>query len=105
MSNNIQASFTVDIKIIHSNLAAIARIGGRFSKSKIIQIRVCTDAIELITQGITKRMKAETEGEAEVYLPASLLKIYLTSSSSGLVSFTFRPENWNAVHQSIVHLQ
>jgi hypothetical protein len=85
MPNNIQVSFTVDCKVVNSNLVAIARIGGRFSKSKIIQIRICTDAIEIITQGITKRMKAKTEGEADIFLPASLLKIYLTSSSSRLV--------------------
>lgn len=90
MSNKLQASFTVDPKVVNSNLIAIARIGGRFSKAKIIQIRICTDAIEIITQGITKRMKANTDGEADIYLPVSLLKTYLSSSSSGLVSFTFR---------------
>ncbi len=90
MSQKIQASFTADPKAINTNLMAMARIRSGFYKTKIVQIRIVNDAIELMAQGITRRIKAKTEGEADVCIPIALLKSYLSSSSFGLVSFTFR---------------
>lgn len=90
MSTKIQASFTADPKAVNSNLMAMARIRSGFYKTRIVQIRIVHDAIELMGQGITRRIKAKTEGEADVCMPIALLKSYLSSSSFGLISFTFR---------------
>jgi hypothetical protein len=45
--------------------------------------------IELITQGVVKRVKADTIGEGEISLPVTLLKNYLATSSVTLISFKF----------------
>ncbi len=91
MSNNIYASFTIDVKEVNKNLIAIARLTGRFSKTTTIQIRVLNRAIELSRQGITKRIEARTEGEADISLPVSLLKGYLTGSLAAYKKFVFCP--------------
>ena len=90
MSKIIQASFTIEIKELNSNLIAISRLAGRFTKSTIIQIRVLNTAIEISLKGITKRIEVKTNGEADISLPVTLLKGYLAHSSDSSKTFIFR---------------
>jgi hypothetical protein len=90
MTNNIQVSFTVYIKEVSKNLIALSRLAGRLTKTTIIKIRVLKTAIEISFNGITKRIEANTKGEADISLPVSLLKAYLTAGSGTSKTFTFR---------------
>ena len=90
MANNIQASFTVDIKEVSKNLLALSRLSGRLTKTTVIEIRVLNTAIEISSKGITKRMDAHTNGEADISLPVALLKAYLMAGSGTHRTFTFR---------------
>jgi hypothetical protein len=90
MDNNIQASFTVEIKEVSKTLMALSRLSGKLTKTTIIKIRVLNTAIEITSKGITKRIEANTNGEADISLPVSLLKAYLTAGSGTRRTFTFR---------------
>ena len=90
MANNIQASFTVAIKDVSKNLIALSRLAGKLTKTSIIKIRVLNTAIEITSNGITKRIEAHTNGEADISLPVSFLKAYLTAGSGTDRTFTFR---------------
>ena len=90
MTKNIQSSFTVDIKVLNSNLTAISRLAGKFTKTTFIQIRVLNSAIEISLNAIIKRIEVSTNGEADITLPVSLLKSFLTNSSDYYKTFIFR---------------
>ncbi|CAN5457241.1 hypothetical protein BH11BAC3_BH11BAC3_07600 [soil metagenome] len=90
MSQIMQATFTIEIKKVKDSLIALSRMTGRFSKTTVIKIRVLNTVIEISTKGITKRIEANTNGGADISLPVILLKGYLTGSSGGYKTFTFR---------------
>ena len=90
MTKNIQSSFTIDIKELKRNLTAISRLTGKFTKTTFIQIRVLNTAIEISLKGIVKRIEVSTNGEADITLPVSLLKSFLTDSSDYYKTFIFR---------------
>ncbi len=90
MSKNIEASFTVTIKELKSTLITLSKLSGRFTKTTIIQIRVLRTGIEITSNGITKKIEAHTNGEADISLPVTLLKGYLTGSIITDKTFVFR---------------
>jgi len=91
MSINIQASFKVEAKEVKDSLVALSRLTGRFSKNTFLEIRVLSNFVDLCVNGTTKRVGARTEGEADICLPLSLFKTFLSANNSGFVKFLFRP--------------
>ena len=89
MSKIIEASFTVGIKELNSNLITLSKLTGRLSKTSIIQIRVLPTGIELSLKGMSKKIEVKTNGQADISLPVALFKTYLTNSSD-YKTFIFR---------------
>ena len=89
MSKNIEASFSVAIKELNTNLITLSKLTGRLSKTSIIQIRVLPTGIELSLKGMSKKIQVNTNGQADISLPVVLLKTYLTNSSD-YKTFIFR---------------
>jgi len=86
----MQSTFTINTKEIKAALIAMNRIGSKFTKASMLKITVLTDKIEIATQGITKILKAETDGLADISVPALLIKGYVSTSSSATMQFTFK---------------
>ncbi len=86
----MQSTFTVNTKELKAALVVMNRIGSKFSKASMLKITVLTDKIEIATQGITKILKAETDGLADISVPALLIKGYINTASSLTMQFTFK---------------
>lgn len=83
----MESYFKVKTKDLKSGLTAITRLGLRFDRSSMLKINVLTDTIQISTTGITRVMKAETEGLADLILPALVLKGYSSTNNSKEISF------------------
>jgi len=86
----MHCSFTVKTKEIKSALNDMKRIGSKFRKASMLKITVLPDKIEIHTQGITKMLKAETEGLADILVPALLVNGYLDTASNVTIEFIFK---------------
>jgi len=86
----MQSSFTVKTKEIKAALADMNRIGSKFQKASMLKITVLPDTIEIATQGIIKILKAETDGLADISVPALLIKGYVSTASAATMQFTFK---------------
>ena len=85
----MEATFTVKTKEIKTAMAFMERVGSEFSRDVILKISVLPETIELSKQGIMQKVKAETAGLADVLVPAVLLKSYLNTATSAVITFTF----------------
>lgn len=54
MFKNIEASFSVEVKELNSNLITLSKLSGKFTKTTLIQIRVLLSGIEITSKGVTK---------------------------------------------------
>ncbi len=83
------SSFTVNTKEIKSALAHMERVGSKFSKTTMLKISVLPDTVEFGKQGMTRIIKAKTEGLADIQVPAILMKGYIATSSNPVMTFVF----------------
>ena len=104
MSKIIEASFTIGIKELNSNLITLSKLTGRLSKTSLIQLRVLNTGVELSLKGITKKIEVKTNGQADISLPVVLLKSYLTNSSD-YKTFIFVMVNLVVVTRFIVQIK
>lgn len=86
----MKSTFTVKTKDLKADLSRMERVGSRFSKTSMVKISVLPETIEISKQGMSRIIKAETEGLADIMVPALLLKGYLMTATSAVLSFTFK---------------
>lgn len=87
----MQSSFTIQTKELKAALAAMNRIGLKFTSSSVLKISVLPETIEIATQGIMKILKAETDSLADILVPVLILKGYANTIKSAITQFTFKP--------------
>lgn len=87
----MNASFTIQTKELKAALSAMSRIGSKFNQATVLKISVLPDIIEIATQGITRMMKAQTVGLADIIIPALLLKGYANTTKTVTIQFSFKP--------------
>ena len=88
----MQAKFTVSTRQLGLCLSVISRLKPKFfKKDEFLNIRVLPETIEISTPGIIKVIKAETDGLADISIPAVIIKGYVDTSSVPLMQFTFKP--------------
>ena len=85
----MQAQFTVSSKEIKAAITHMERVGGKFSKTTMLKISVLPETIEISKQGMTRIVKAETDGLADVLVPGVLIKSYLSTTSVAIITFAF----------------
>ena len=86
----MQASFIVKTKEMKVALSDMKRISSKFKKASVLRITVLQDKIEIHLPGVTKLLKAETEGLADILVPAMLLTGYLETTSNATIEFVFK---------------
>lgn len=82
--------FTVNTANFRYLFERILRTTGGLSKNKMICLRATHEKLELSVQGALWQTKAEVSGEGDIILPSKLLKAYLSSCSTAIISFSFR---------------
>ncbi len=70
-------------------LSQMERVGSKFGKATLLKVSVLPDNIEIAKQGMTRIVKAQTDGLADIMVPAILLKSYLSTTPAGAITFTF----------------
>jgi hypothetical protein len=88
-TDNMQSTFTVKTKELKAALNFMERVGGKFAKTTMLKISILPDNIEIGKQGMTRIVKAQTGGLADVMVPGMVLKGYLSTASAVALTFTF----------------
>lgn len=91
MSKILEVYFTVDIKELNSSLIRLSKLAGKFTKTSLLEIRVLRSGIEITSNGMTKKLDAKTNGEADVTLPVALLKKRLFQQQTLFAQVNYPP--------------
>lgn len=86
----MQIHFIVNTGTLKQLLDRVLRTAGGMGKNKIICLRATHDKLELSVPGALAMTKAEVHGEGDIILPTKLLKAYLSTCSTAIISFTFK---------------
>lgn len=86
----MESSFTLNTKNLKQALRNIKQIGGKKYMNDVLKISVQPEKIEIGTQGVVRYITAQTEGFADIFVPARVLEAYLQTLSTASISFKFK---------------
>jgi hypothetical protein len=60
--------------------------------SKVVEVKISVydEEVRIEVQGITQIVKGETKGMGDIIVPSKVLKAYLQTTTTSVISFTFR---------------
>jgi hypothetical protein len=85
----MKIKFTSKISDLKWAFEKTLKMTGGLKSNKIAQIRVYYDSVEFIAKGTVLKTKAESDLEGDILCPSRLLKSYINSCTSTVITFTF----------------